>query len=52
VGATRGQRVGHVGRDIRPTTTEEHLKAHFTTTGRQRTRKPTLDAANRRKKAT
>jgi HSP20 family protein len=32
VDATRGERVGHVGREIRPTTTEEHLKRHVTDT--------------------
>jgi HSP20 family protein len=38
--ATRGERVGHVGREIRPTTTEKHLKTHRANTGPQRTRKP------------
>jgi hypothetical protein len=26
--ATRGERVGHVSRTVRPTTTEEHLRQH------------------------
>ena len=28
VSATRGERIGHTGREIHPTTTDEHLKKH------------------------
>lgn len=28
IGATRGERVGHTGREIHPTTTQQHAKKH------------------------